>query len=300
MRWAWLVLIVGCGDSGGSASTSEPTSTSTSADASSSSEDTGPVAPPGEFSFLTYNVAALPEGLSGSSPERYVPQISPLLNAFDLVVVQEDFWYHGELSADVTHPHQTTPWAQEPTLEDIGDGLNRFSIFELADHERIGWYDCHGLTDCASDCLATKGWSFARTTLAPGVEVDVYNLHGEAGGCPEDVVIRTQSMMELAAEINARSPDHAVIVAGDFNLRASDPEDVEPLSLIKDGAQLTDVCDALSCGDERIDKILIRNSDDLQLEPLRWWVPQEFVDAEDGSDLSDHLPVAADLRYVPT
>lgn len=311
-----LVASVGaCGDSDGLASegstSSSPTSTSflptfpTSSEtsvestAATAGADTGPAGPPGELSFLTYNVAGLPQGISGSNPERNIPQISPLLNDFDLVVVQEDFWYHPELVADVMHSHQSQPWSQMPVLEDIGDGLNRFSesAFEL--HERIAWYDCHGQVDCASDCLATKGWSFARHTLAPGVEVDVYNLHNEAGSCPEDLTIREQTAMDLVAGIAQRSGDRAVIVAGDFNLHVEDPADTGPLQTILDGAGLSDACDAVDCGDQRIDRIMVRSGPDLQLEVLSWSIPEGFVDARTGEPLSDHLPVAATIRYTP-
>ena len=33
----------------------------------------------GTFDSLTYNVAGLPQGISGSDPENNIPQISPLL-----------------------------------------------------------------------------------------------------------------------------------------------------------------------------------------------------------------------------
>jgi len=41
----------------------------------------------GGFSVLAYNVAGLPLGLSGSTPELNNALISPRLNAFDLVAV---------------------------------------------------------------------------------------------------------------------------------------------------------------------------------------------------------------------
>ncbi|MCH9687973.1 MAG: hypothetical protein K0V04_41470 [Deltaproteobacteria bacterium] len=258
-----------------------------------------PVGPPGEFEVLTYNVAGLPEEISGSSPVEFIPQISPLLNDFDMVLVQEDFWYHDALTAEITLPYASTPWSKAPTLADIGDGLNRFGVHPFADHERTAWYACHGQFDCSSDCLATKGWSVARTTVAEGVEIDVYNLHMEAGGCPMDLEIRAQAARDLVDAITARSPDHAVIVAGDFNLDAEDPEDEEPLRIFREDAQLVDACDAVACDDQRIDHVMVRDGPDLALEVLEWWVPEQFVDAASGMPLSDHLPVAARLRYVP-
>jgi hypothetical protein len=41
----------------------------------------------GTFEALTYNVAGLPQGLSSSNPAEFTPQISPLLNSYDLVLV---------------------------------------------------------------------------------------------------------------------------------------------------------------------------------------------------------------------
>jgi endonuclease/exonuclease/phosphatase family metal-dependent hydrolase len=244
-------------------------------------------------------VAGLPQGISGSDPEAHIPQISPLLDAYDLVLVQEDFWYHAELSADATHPYQSTPFPEDPAMNGIGDGLNRFSRFELGEIEREQWYDCHGQLECASDCLARKGWSYARTTVAPGVVVDVYNLHMEAGGCPEDIVIRQNASEDLVEAIGARSVGVATIVAGDFNLRRTDPEDVAPFETILDGAGLVDACDAVECGDEHIDHVLFRSGDDVALEVTTWWIAEEFVDAEDGGPLSDHPAVAVEIHYTP-
>ncbi len=277
-------------------------SSSTSAVGSSSSSGStsgGPVGT-GTFEILTYNVAGLPQGISSSNPERYMPQISPLLDAYDIVVVQEDFWYHAELVADINFPHESVPMILDPMKKGIGDGLNRFSQYPFEPVERVAWYDCNGTTDCSSDCLAQKGWSFARTELAENTTVDIYNLHMEAGGCPEDLEIRRQSAIDLADAIAERSDGRAVIVAGDFNLRANDPEDVEPLMLIFDGAGLSDACLVVDCGDERIDKVLVRSGNRVALEVQGWRVPPEFVDAEDGMDLSDHLPVAAELAFGPS
>ncbi|MEM6995565.1 MAG: hypothetical protein AAF721_33955 [Myxococcota bacterium] len=287
-------------DSSSETTLAPPTDTTAAIDGSSSgggSTDGGPTMS-GELTVLTYNVAGLPQGISSSDPENNIPQISPLLNAFPLVLAQEDFWYHALLTADLEHEFVSDPFPPDPAKMGMGDGLNRFSETPFTEVERQQWYDCNGQLDCSSDCLARKGWSFARHTLADGVEVDVYNLHMEAGGCPEDIEIRTQSTLNLAAAIAERSDGRALVVAGDFNLRATDPEDVEPLANIIEGAGLTDVCDALACGDQRIDHIMIRSGTSVTLEAMTWWIPEEFVDARTGEELSDHLPVAAQLSWT--
>jgi endonuclease/exonuclease/phosphatase family metal-dependent hydrolase len=301
------IVVAGCSepspgtssDTGAGTSGSSTSGSSTSGSSTSDATEGGGIVSSGRFSVLTYNVAGLPQGISSSDPERSIPQISPLLNAFDLVVVQEDFFYHAELIADVEHPHVSVPFPEDPVEEGLGDGLNRFSTFAFGTLERTRWPACNGQLDCSSDCLARKGWSYARMQIDDGVEIDVYNLHMEAGGCPEDIVIRQESAEVLVDAVATRSAGRAVVMAGDFNLRRTDPEDVTPFQTILDGASLLDACDATDCGDERIDHILFRSGDDVLIEVERWWIPPEFVDAEDGTPLSDHLPVAAEISYGP-
>ncbi len=250
-----------------------------------------------EFRLLTYNVAGLPQGLSSSNPELYIPMISPLLNDYDVALVQEDFWYHGELSADVELPYQSEPMWEEPTIETMGDGLNRFTTFPFTDHIRVVWPSCHGHLDCANDCLATKGFSVARTELEEGVFVDIYNLHAEAGGCPEDYIARREGIMVLKDHILEHSDGEAIVVAGDYNLSESDPLDKELLEEFRTLTGLEETCSKLSCGVDSIDKIMIRSSESLELVPLQWEIPPEFVDSE-GNDLSDHRPVMGRYRWI--
>lgn len=275
----------------------EVTVDSVAVDAGDVGQDLAPPSPvEGELSVLTYNVAGLPQGISKSDPERNIPRISPMLNSFDLVLVQEDFAYHEELGLDTSHPFVTQPLFDSPDEIPMGDGLNRFSKFSMGTLHRLQWPGCHGQFDCASDCLATKGFSFARTELAPGITIDVYNLHGEAGGCPEDIAVRLLGYTRLMEFINSYSVGRPVLVAGDFNLHWHDEEDIEPLELMLNGAGLTESCMALDCGAAHIDKILFRSSDTFTFTPLTWSVPPEFINDE-GENLSDHEPVAVSFAW---
>jgi len=240
----------------------------------------------GEVEALTYNVAGLPQGLSGSDPEAHMPLISPLLNGYELVLVQEDFSYHSELAEEAEHPHQSVP--KEDSLRFVHDGLNRFSQWPWSSLQRTQWVACFGdATSGASDCLAEKGFSLARTDLGEGVIVDIYNHHAEAGGGSEDVAARTEGYDQFIAYIQEHSAGSALIVGGDMNLHGDDPDDAPILQRFKDEAGLTDVCEYLSCGDDHIDRFLFRDNDLIDIEPLMWEVAAEFVDGE-GNDLSDH------------
>jgi len=246
----------------------------------------------GDFSILTYNVAALPQFISGSDPILNIPLISPLLNLYDLALVQEDFAYQQLLRADALHPYQTVPLA--PDGIHWGDGLNHFSIFPFTDFQRHAWVVCNGVIDQGNDCLTEKGFSVGLHTLAPGVEVDIYNSHFDAGGSPGDHAAREAEAQQVLDTIVARSAGRAVIFVGDTNMGASSEYILQTLL---SGASLQDACRALSCGDEtRIDRVMFRSSTDVELTATSWQLDPNFVDGN-GDPLSDHEAVGVVMHW---
>lgn len=266
--------------------------------------------PSGSINALTYNVAGLPQGLSGSDPEFNTPLIAPLLNDFDLVLMQESWetpdpnptpfrTYHEILEAGSTLAYKSNPLPaplgsdpERPSAQ-LSDGLNQFSEFEFdPEIAHVRWVECG---DDASDCLATKGFTRSVLTVADGIEVDVYNLHMEAGD--EDAALRTDDVKALADYINKHSADRAVIVGGDFNLHIEQEPDAKQFSDLLSTAELSDACTTLKCPEpNRIDKFLFRSSDALNIEPTGWKIPDGFT-TEAGEDLSDHLPVQVDFDW---
>ena len=268
----------------------------------------------GSFLALTYNVAGLPEGLSGSHPEVNTPLISPLLNGYDLVLVQESWQtpeenpfdpvrvYHEILVLDARHPYlsvpATHPLGMDPTRPTaiLGDGLNRFSRFPFEPVVRTAWATCH---QSAADCLAFKGFSVARTTLAPGLGLDVYNLHMEAGSDPEDDQARDQGVTQLIEFIDTFSSGRAVIVGGDFNLHTDREPDATIFERLLTGAGLTDVCSALACPEPgRIDKFTFRSGGGLNLAPLSWRFETDVFVRGNGEPLSDHEALAVRFAWA--
>lgn len=285
--------------------------------------------PPGTLSVLTYNVAGLPQGISGSNPEWNMQLISPLLNDYDVVLTQEDFdwWqpiaglldfanYHTRLRAQTTHPYASGqhpgPLAvgvdpsSRPLL--VGDGLGWLSRFPFDDERRVPWPGCFGgiLPDGgAADCLAMKGFGVVRMTLSEGLEVDVYDLHAEAGGTPADQALQAADFAQLAAFILDHSADRAVILGGDTNLHTdlaheegADGADTAVWEAFLASTGLIDTCTELACGDPgSIDKIAYRDGGGVDLTPLSHDMPfDRFVDSH-GKDLSDHPPVVVELGW---
>lgn len=300
---ALSALVAGCGDSSRRAvgTTAAPVSSTsgigTAASGSgSTTSSTAPAASPslasGTLEALSYNVAGLPAFLSGSSPHQNTSQISPLLNRYELVLVQEDFWYHADLQQSAQHAFQSPPLAQFTTL--VNDGLNRFSESPFVDHVRVKWGQCHGHLGGANDCLSSKGFSVARHTLGPGVVVDVYNLHADAGGGTGDVQARTFQFAQLATFMATYSQGNAVLVGGDTNLKQRVSADEQVLQDFMGTAGLQEASRVLGGIPDHIDRWLFRSSLDVELTPVAWRVADEFV-TPNNTPLSDHP--AIHLRF---
>lgn len=283
----------------------------------------------GEIVALTYNVAGLPEILSGSKPAEFTPQIGPRLNDYELVLLQETWRtpdpnplaplrvYHEILEDASEHEYRSEskplPLGGDPTRPEalVSDGLNRFSDFPFAPVERMAWTECFGGADQSDggsgDCLSQKGFSMARTTFAEGVEIDVYNLHLEAGGTEEDQRISRGQVEQLANFVVDHSAGRPIIMGGDFNLhtdpgRADDPTeawDLESFRILLDETGLIDVCEALDCAEPgRIDKFLFRRGPSTALVPVDYSVETDVFVSAGGEPLSDHDAVAVTFAWT--
>jgi endonuclease/exonuclease/phosphatase family metal-dependent hydrolase len=263
----------------------------------------------GSFSVLTYNVAGLPEPLSGSEPAVNTTQIGERVNAYDVVNVQEDFNYHADLYSTDRHPYRTPTSGGVP----FGSGLNTMSNYPLTDLERVTWNACNG-----TDCLTPKGFTLARLRLAEGAYLDLYNVHANAGSTDADLAARRANITQLAAYVAARSAGNAVIVMGDTNTRYTRAGDNirdlgAPLGLtdawvqlMRGGTPPASGAPAIACDDtnitaacEVVDKILYRGSRLVSLTATSYTNDNAAFRRADGAMLSDHYPIATRFSWAP-
>jgi Endonuclease/Exonuclease/phosphatase family len=248
----------------------------------------------GRFKLLTYNVAGLPQLISPSTPRINIPLVSPLLNGYDVALVQEDFSYHHELVQQAHHPYRSRPMRPRSF---VGDGLSQFSQIEFEAVHRVRWDRCNGYVSSATDCLADKGFSFSELHLARGLALHLYNLHADAGSNQRDVQTRAHNFEQLADYIRQHSRGQAVIVAGDTNLRTTEPGDADTLTRLLEALGLSDACRSFSCpAEEPIDRVLFRSSSELLLSSEGWWKDVRFVDRR-GEPLSDHPAIGVEMRW---
>ena len=261
----------------------------------------------GQFSVLTYNVAGLPEPLSGSNPVKNTPLIGARIRDYAVVNVQEDFNYHAALYAADNHPHRTPTSGGVP----FGDGLNTLSAYPYSDFTRVKWNQCNG-----TDCLTPKGFTFARLRLAEGVHVDLYNVHANAGSTDADLAARRANITQLSQHVTRNSAGNAVIVMGDTNTRYTRTGDnirdlvrangltdawvervrggVEPAlgspALVCDPANVTDTC-------EVVDKVFYRDNAFIDLTATSYRNDHASFLDPDGEPLSDHYPHAVGFSW---
>jgi len=250
-----------------------------------------------EFTVTTYNIAALPQGISPSNPEKNVPIISKKLGELssneekEIILIQEDFSYHEELSKNAGYPYKTE---LPEHYESLGDGLNAFSDFEITGHVRQAWRDCNGYFEEGSDCLTPKGFSVGEYKIVSGVNIDGYNIHMDSGDSEGDERTRELQIEQLIETFNIRSSRKAVIVAGDFNTAEGNL-----LYRLKSATGLIDSCDILACpNSDSIDRILFKNNEYVTLTPIEYRVDDKYFVDEEGKTLSDHLPVSVKFTVL--
>lgn len=264
----------------------------------------------GTINALCYNVAGLPDLLTDSRPEKYMILVSPLLNDYDIVHVQEDFCYHDSLLAFNNHPFVTAP---SPCVPD-GDGLNTFSNYPISCFERIAWRQCAGF-----DCLTPKGFSYSKIELHKGVTIDFYNIHCNAGRTPEDLAARRDNLKQLIEYINSHSAGEPIVLMGDFNnkyTRTGDSIRVFQemgftdvwIDLIRNNdipaqtdVSLNDcipIATSMTC--EPVDKILYRSNDEMIINALSYQHGDDirfFYENNVSLPLSDHEPLVVNFSY---
>lgn len=269
--------------------------------------------PSGPFEFLiaSYNVQCRP---FFDQPKEKLPKISPLLNRFDVVLIQECFTRHDLLWGEATFPNKIYFGSRANATKAIGSGLSILSRLPVREAVMEHFRDVGELQNRP----ASKGILMARLLLGD-LMLDVYNTHMEAGAT--DAAHRAQmgqarQMVEL---VNKSSPpEHAVIVMGDFNIGPLRPgkgwQDYTPnhysderdmvartaaFEVMRDGLELKDAADiVLGSVDDGIERLLYRDGTRCRMEPLSCTTDDTFR-RPDGSRLSDGAPKVVRMRVTP-
>jgi endonuclease/exonuclease/phosphatase family metal-dependent hydrolase len=256
------------------------------------------------LAVLTYNVHGLPTWVARDDPARRMPVIGARFGAYDVVLVQEDFFFHDRLRAAMTHPivrrgnPSRMPWC--PFC--AGSGLTllaRLAPRAMAAFEATPYEACAGWLSGGSDCFATKGFQRARLQLPGGAVLDVVNTHLNAGRREADHEVRRRQLEALRTAVAREAGDGALVVGGDFNLDADAPRDVALLRSFASALGLEDTGARPAEGSRFavIDYLFYRSGSGALLRLLEAGEDEAFV--RDGEPLSDHPALFARFRVRP-
>lgn len=265
-----------------------------------------------DFSVIAYNVQARP--VFDKSGAKF-DAMSPLLNSYDIVAIQECFKKHNDLWEGTTHPVRIYHNTLRHPFKLVNSGLSILGRFPLDGVESIHF----SVDGDGQNWPANKGLLMARFR-AGGMPLDVYTTHFAAGRkerSRRDKPIQTREAIEFIQKHSP--PEHAVIFLGDFNMKTLPEEqrmsaaeietakkDLSGLDreqcfqVLKAALGLTDVMDELH--DEIIsipDHILYRSGTKARLTPTRFQFDDEKFYFENREPLSDHKPLIAEFRLSP-
>jgi endonuclease/exonuclease/phosphatase family metal-dependent hydrolase len=251
------------------------------------------------ITVLTYNVHGLDRWLVSDDPEARMPEISSRLNAYDVALLQEAWTYWDGLSSRATHPVRERGNGPNPPVF-FQSGLATFARPALRAVSRGSLGACAGWLDGANDCFADKGYLRTKLRLAPGIDVDFWDLHLDAGHSGADRAAREKQLAALVERVRTLSGDAPLVLAGDFNSEASDPADAALLARfvadvgLRDTGARSDPTGAFAR--KQIDYIFVRDGRGIRFEVERTGEAREFVAG--GKPLSDHPALRARLRVT--
>ncbi|KAF2020876.1 hypothetical protein BU24DRAFT_361442, partial [Aaosphaeria arxii CBS 175.79] len=270
----------------------------------------------GSFTSLSFNVAGLPPILNGNEvpgdKTTNTARIGQLFSQYNysLIHVQEDFNFHAALYEHDDHPYRTPTSGGVP----FGSGLNTLSNFPYTSFQRVKWNECSNVD--SADCLTPKGFTFMRVNVAPGISVDAYNLHADAGTTAADLKARASNLRQVSDFIKTNSVGNSVLVFGDSNTRYTRSGDIPTVFATENGMKDPWVelvrgntapqpgTDALLCSNpstttacETVDKVWYRGSPAVTLQATSFEYASNKFLQEDGNILSDHNPVLVNFNW---
>ena len=296
-----------------------------------------------QFSVATLNVDGLPQKilvmkLNPDGPgDTGTARIGKYLQrkGYDLVMLQEDFNYHGVLSVWLEDDYKMDEWSGDLGVEGRGidflhlqnhrfecDGLMTCWKKDLAvtPSARTAWTSNFGKFSHANDEMVTKGFRRYDVTLRSGTRLVVYNMHMDAtldedeaeNNAMKDHDARMAQWAQLKADVLEHLDTRPIIIMGDLNsLYGRDEVKDAFIDAINDTGRGTasDVWIELkqggvypttkteaTAGEETLDKILYINpATGTKIQPVAFSIDREGY-LHDGKPLGDHWPVAATFQ----
>ena len=253
-----------------------------------------------DFTVLSYNTHGLSAWIAGDDPATRFPIIGEKSNAYDVALLQEDFAHHAALrrgarqpTVERGNPSRFGRWC--PVCSGSGlTLLSRWGRENLIELVNRAYGHCSGWIGGANDCLASKGFQRIRMRLPGGAALDFVNTHLDAGPGAEAREARRRQLELLRRSIEAEVAGGPLVLAGDLNLDAANPEDVALRDAFTGALGLANSGARGSSHWPTLDYIFYRSGGGLELEVVEVGEDTSFV--HEGAPLSDHPAIFARFR----
>lgn len=295
------------------------------------------------FSIATMNIDGLPPKILIFNVNQDGPgapgtvRIGKYINrqAYDLVMMQEDFNYHQELTAMLEDDYCLDEFSGAVGVESESTGT-KVDLFHLQNlkfkcdglmaawrnditvtqMERTAWTDAFGKFSHCNDELITKGFRRYELTMRDGNHIVVYNMHMDAsdnldildGTDQKDREARQQQWKQLREDILTHIDDRPIIVVGDMNsLYGRDNIQTVFIDAINATGRATasdvwmEMNHAENSADQHLDKIFYINptASTVSLRPISCKLDTDAYQWE-GKPLADHYPLTATFEIIAT
>ena len=253
--------------------------------------------------ILVYNTHGLPEIFIDDNPKFRFPIIGKKTQSYDISLLQEDYAHHTELQAGLSNDSLALRGVLGNTFSCpfcTGSGLT--SVFNLPDNWKVevkneAYKTCSGWLRGANDCFAYKGFQVIKISPPGYEEFYVVNTHMDAGRRDSDRASRAIQLKHIISSIE-KLEGKPLIVAGDLNLKSTDPKDMALLDSFKETLNLFDAFSETEINEKWsiLDYILYRPGQGINFEILNVGEDESF-ETHEGA-LSDHPALFIEFEII--
>ena len=178
---------------------------------------------PLELKVLTYNICGLPDYITSernliTPAKKRLRLIGDLIKGYDIIGLQEVFIPDRYIIERKLRNHFVARGTDSPKANPTGSGIYIFSKGEIRKSIYERWNKLYDF-----DAFSEKGFVGAVTTLPGSLDIDVYNLHGQASAGSEARIANYKQLLNAVARFSKGS-GRPILILGDFNCAIGEVE----------------------------------------------------------------------------
>ena len=236
-----------------------------------------------DIQLINFNI----HGFNFKSTKNKISEILNNVSSYDIIFFQENWSFQNKIQNTLKDYFLISSIKKSRIKQGSGLMIAIKKGYSIIDFEEVYFKECNGIIFNANDCLASKGFIYARIKVE-NIYFDIYNTHLDAGNSKKDRIVRSNQLSMLKEYIYNKSYGENIIICGDLNI------------------------DYLGQDSNLIDNL----SRDLELEFIRWdekyfldykidyiFYSKSFNSLKINTPdtlfyLSDHPPMSAHLKII--